>query len=219
MCKASIPVGWKINPPGAEHSPLCFFLTPCIVEGEHSHVEQRFCAECWDLCSCVGEWSSRTVPWHRDSLCRLIYSRDFLGGSIFLCESKNVKALPKMLLNSHNQPREARVKACSEGLVPVLELYIPTAISRQLNPVCMGRDFCSGPKWLQLFFSHQVLALFPTITHNSERQRLFWGQVLHLGCTELIYRETCCEIPTLVEGIAFHAAGFGCKGLFFLWCW
>lgn len=158
------------------------------------------------------------MPWHRDSLCRLIYSWDFLGGSIFLCESKNVKALPKMLLNSHNQPREARVNACSEDLVPVLELCIPTAISRQLSPVCMGKDFCSGLKWLQLFFPHQVLALLCVIVGNSEGQRLFWGQVLHLGCTELIYRETCCEIPTLVEGIASRAAGFGCKGLF-LWCW
>lgn len=49
----------------------------CVVEGEHSHVEQRFCAERWDLFSCVEEWSSMTVPWHRDSLCRLIYSRGF----------------------------------------------------------------------------------------------------------------------------------------------
>lgn len=95
--------------------------------------------------------------WHRASLCRLIYSRDFLGGSIFLCGSKNVRALPKMLLNSHDQCREARVNACSEDLVPALELCIRTAISRQMNPMCMGRDFCRGPRWLQLSFPIRVL--------------------------------------------------------------
>lgn len=154
-------MGWKINPQELSIPPCAFFLTPCVVEGECFHVEQRFCAEWWDLFSCVEEWSSRTVPQHRDSLCRLIYSRDFLGGSIFLWKSKNVKALPKMLLNSHNQPREARVNACLEDLVPVLELCIPTAISRQLNPVCMGRDFCSGPEWLQLFSpSGSCIALY-----------------------------------------------------------
>lgn len=149
----------------------------------------------------------------------LIYSRDFLGGSVFLCESKNVPALPKMLLSSHDKPREARVNTCSEDLVPVLELCMPTAISRQLNPECMGTDCCSGPKWLQLFFPHQGLTLPHVILGNSEGQRLFWGQVLHLRCAELIYRETCCEIPTLAEGITSHAAGFGCRDLFFSWCW
>lgn len=122
VCKASTPVGWKNKSRGAEHSPLCFLLMPGVVEGECSRVEPRFCAEQWDLFSCVEEWSGRTVPWHADSLCRLIYSRGFLGGSIFLCESKNVQALPKTLLSSHDQPREARVNTCSEDLVPVLEL-------------------------------------------------------------------------------------------------
>lgn len=70
-----------------------------------------------------------------------------------------------------------------------LELYIPVAISRQLDPVCMGRDFCSGPRWLQQFFSNQGLALPCVIVGNSEGKRLFWGQVLHLWCAELIYRE------------------------------
>lgn len=41
--------------------------------------------------------------------------------------------------------------------MPALELCIPTAISRQLNPVRMGRDFCSGPRWLQLVFPIRVL--------------------------------------------------------------
>lgn len=85
--------------------------------------------------------------------------------------------------------------------MPALELCIPTAISRQLNPMCMGRDFCSGPRWLQMFFPIRVLHCHV----------LLWGQVLHLGCGELICRETGCEIPTFVEGITSHAAGFGCK--------
>lgn len=38
--------------PGAEHSSLCFLLTPCVVEGERSHGEQRFCAE---LCGGVEQ--------------------------------------------------------------------------------------------------------------------------------------------------------------------
>lgn len=94
---------------------------------------------------------------------------------------------------------------------------MPTAISRQLNPECMGRDFCSGPRWLQLGFFHQGLALPRVILGNSEGQRLFWGQVLHLGCAELICRETCCEIPTLAEGMTSHELDLGagvcsCRG-------
>lgn len=62
-----------------------------------------------------------------------------------------------MLLNSHDQCREARVNTRSEDLVRVLQLCIPTAIARQLNPVCMGRDSCTGPRWWQLLFPIRVL--------------------------------------------------------------
>lgn len=72
---------------------------------------------------------------------------------------------------------EARVNACSEDLVPALELCKPTAISRQLNPTCMGRDFYSGPRWLQFFFSIRVLHCHV----------LLWGTVRGKGSSGVKY--------------------------------
>lgn len=94
---------------------------------------------------------------------------------------------------------------------------MPTAISRQLNPVCIAERFLWWAQMAATVFFHWGLALPRVILGNSEGQRLLWGQVLHLGCAELVYRETCCDIPTLVEGITSHAAGLGCRDLFFWW--